>query len=280
MKTVAAAELTHVVAELCQTANFQLSEDMQSALEKAAASERYEPAREVLKLILENAAIASREKLPICQDTGVAVVFVKKGEHVRIEGNGLQDAIEEGVRVGYEAGYLRNSIAAHPLRRANTGDNTPPIVRIEDAPGDKLEIVLMAKGGGCENASSLRMLKPADGEEGVVQFVLEVVRGAGAAACPPFVVGIGLGGTMDKAAELAKRALIRNLGTPAPDKEDRQLEARLLGEINATGIGPAGLGGDTTALAVHVEARPCHIASLPVAVNIDCHAHRVASAML
>ena len=280
MRAIPAGEIVDVVADLCRKANFELRDDMRVALEEGARRERYGPAREVLDLILENAEVASRETIPICQDTGVAVVLVKKGEDVPVKGGSLGAAIEQGVRRGYTEGCLRKSIVSDPLERVNTGDNTPPIVVVDEVPGEKIELLFMAKGGGCENAGALRMLKPADGEEGVVRFVVDTVRSAGAAACPPFVIGVGLGGTMDKAAQLAKKALFREVGSSATSDTARALEARLLKEVNATGIGPAGLGGDTTALAVHVETHPCHIASLPVAVNIDCHAHRIASAEL
>jgi len=280
MRAVPADEVIQAAASLCQDANFQLREDMRAALEAAARSESYPPAREILQLILKNADTASRDMIPICQDTGVAVIMIEKGDGVSVEGGTLRGAVEEGVRKGYAEGCLRKSVVAHPLERVNTGDNTPPVIMVTNVPGDKLKLFFMAKGGGCENASALRMLTPADGEDGVVRFVVDTVKRAGAAACPPFVIGVGLGGTMDKAARFAKKALFRKVGSPSATEADRALEARLLREVNATGIGPAGLGGDTTALAVHVETHPCHIASLPVAVNIDCHAHRVASAEL
>ena len=280
MRAVRAGEIVVAVADLCRRANFELRDDMRTALEQATRTESYPPAREVLELILKNAAVASQNAIPMCQDTGVAVILVQRGGDVRVEGGTLCEAIAEGTRKGYGEACLRKSVVAHPLTRVNTGDNAPPICVVEEVLGDGLKMLFMAKGGGCENASALRMLKPADGEDGVVRFVVDTVKKAGAAACPPFIIGVGLGGTMDKAAQLAKRALFRTVGSSAASDVDRALEERLLREVNGTGIGAAGLGGDTTALAVHVESRPCHIASLPVAVNIDCHAHRIASVEL
>jgi len=236
--------------------------------------------KEILAQILENAEIGRSQCEPTCQDTGVSVVFVELGQEVRIAGGALRAAIDEGVRQGYEDGYLRKSIVRHPLDRVNTRDNTPAIVHVDVVEGDGLRITLMAKGGGCENMSRTAMLAPAQGREGVIDFVVNAVSDAGANPCPPVVLGVGLGGSFDKAALLAKHALLRPVGQPATEPVDAELEAEMLARVNALGIGPQGLGGRTTALAIHVESHPCHIASLPVAVNFDCHAHRHRSAVL
>jgi fumarate hydratase subunit alpha len=230
--------------------------------------------KEIISQLLENAKIAKNEKLPICQDTGFTVVFVEIGQEVEITGGNLYDAINEGVRRGYKEGYLRKSIVDHPLRRKNTGDNTPAVIHTEIVPGDQLKISIIPKGAGCENMSGLAMLKPAQGIEGIKNFVVETVRKAGANPCPPIVVGVGVGGTFEKVALLAKKALLRKMDSYNEDNEMSQLEKELLIEINKLGIGPQGLGGRSTALRVFIEWFPCHIASLPVAVNIECHAHR------
>ena len=224
--------------------------------------------------LLENAAIAERETVPICQDTGVAVVFVQMGNEVRVGGGTLGEAINEGVRRGYARGNLRKSIVADPFERVNTGDNTPAVMHVEVTEGDKLIIDFLAKGGGCENASFLGMLKPGDGRKGAIEFVVDGVVKNAVNSCPPVIVGVGVGGTMEKAALIAKRSLLRPLGEPHPDPKIAEMESVLLDKINGSGIGPAGFGGAVTALAVHVETHPCHIASLPVAVNLECHAHR------
>ncbi|MDI6632593.1 MAG: fumarate hydratase, partial [Thermoanaerobacteraceae bacterium] len=229
--------------------------------------------------LLANAALARQEGIPVCQDTGVAVVFLEVGQDLRIVGD-LEAAVHEGVRCGYREGYLRTSVVRHPLNRVNTGDNTPAVIHTRVVPGDRLRITVAPKGAGSENMSALRMLKPADGVEGVKRFVLEVVENAGPNACPPLVVGVGIGGTMEKAALLAKEALLRPLGSHSDDPLAAALEAELLEAINRSGIGPLGLGGRVTALAVHVSVYPCHIASLPVAVNLNCHAARHRSAEL
>jgi fumarate hydratase subunit alpha len=254
-------------------ANFKLAADVRAAVENARATEESPVGREILDQMLENAAIAEREQIAICQDTGFAVFFVELGDRVSIEGGTLVDAINEGVRAGYREGYLRKSIC-HPLTRKNTGDNTPAIVHLELVAGDGLKILLAPKGAGSENMSQVAMLKPSDGLEGIKTMVIERVRGAGANPCPPVVVGVGIGGTMEKAAIIAKKAMLRSIGSANPDPELAALEAELLKKINDLGIGPQGLGGRTTALAVHIEVFPCHIASLPVAVNINCHATR------
>jgi fumarate hydratase subunit alpha len=223
---------------------------------------------------MENADIARDENVPICQDTGLMVVFVDIGQDVHIAGGFLADAVNEGVRQGYANGYLRKSIVSHPLARVNTNDNTPAVIHTNIVPGDGLTIWLVPKGGGCENMSVAKVLKPSDGVEGVVKFVVDTVIQGGPNPCPPIIVGVGLGGTLEQAAILSKRAILRTIGSINPKEIDANLEARLLIEVNKTNVGPSGYGGDTTALAVHVESYPCHIASLPVAITIQCHAAR------
>ncbi|MGQ9512624.1 fumarate hydratase [Thermodesulfitimonas sp.] len=279
MRTVTAEEITAVVARLCREANVTLEEDVLRALAGAREQEESPRGRDVLGKLLTNAALARTEGIPLCQDTGVAVVFLEVGQEVRIVGD-LEAAVNEGVRRGYSEGYLRKSVVRHPLDRVNTGDNTPAVIHYRIVPGDRLRITVAPKGAGSENMSALRMLKPADGVEGVKRFVLEVVEKAGPNACPPLVVGVGIGGTMEKAALLAKEALLRPLGSRSDDPPVAALEEELLAAINRSGIGPLGLGGRMTALAVHVEVYPCHIASLPVAVNLNCHAARHRSAVL
>jgi fumarate hydratase subunit alpha len=269
------------VSELCMTANYDLGTDVVAALKKAHATEESPTGKSILNQILENAAIGHEERIPICQDTGFAVIFVELGEDVRIAGGNLSDAIREGVKKGYTEGYLRKSIVDDPvLDRKNTGDNTPPIVHYELMPGDGLKITCAPKGGGSENMSEVRMMKPADGIEGVKEFVVERVQKSGGNPCPPVVVGVGIGGTFEKCAFLAKKALIRPLGERNPDPRFAEVEQELLERINKLGIGPMGLGGRTTALGVHIETHPCHIASMPAAVNINCHATRHKTASL
>ncbi len=266
--------ITDAVAHLCQQASYELGADVYQALKDAEAAETSPVGKEVLRQLIENADIARSEQVPMCQDTGFAVIFVELGQDVHITGGSLTDAINAGVAKGYCEGYLRKSIVGHPLERKNTGTNTPAIIHIEVVPGDRLKITCAPKGGGSENMSAVRMLKPSDGVEGVKRFVIETVKAAGSNPCPPIVVGVGIGGTMEKAAILAKKALLRRVGEHSPNPLDAELEAELLHMVNDTGIGPAGLGGRTTALAVNVETYPAHIASLPVAVNIQCHAAR------
>jgi fumarate hydratase subunit alpha len=273
MKVVSYGAIVEKVRDACMEANFKLADDVRAAVEKARGTEESPVGREILDQMLENAAIAEREQIAICQDTGFAVFFVELGDRVSIEGGLLVDAINEGVRQGYRDGYLRKSIC-HPLTRKNTGDNTPAIVHLELVPGDTLKILLAPKGAGSENMSRVAMLKPSDGLEGIKDLVIERIREAGANPCPPVIVGVGIGGTMEKAALIAKKAMLRLIGSLNPDPELAALEAELLEKINDLGIGPQGLGGRTTALAVHIEVFPCHIASLPVAVNINCHASR------
>lgn len=279
MRSVLAAEITQTVARLCIEANTRLPADVAAALAAARAEENWPCACETLGLLEQNLAAAAKTGLPICQDTGMACVFVRLGGEVRVEGD-LAAAVNEGVRRGYEEGFLRKSIVADPLRRQNTGDNTPAMLTVEPVPGDGLEITVAPKGAGSENMSRLAMLRPADGVEGVRQFVLETVRLAGANPCPPVILGVGIGGCFDKAALLAKKALLRPLDTPNPDPYYAALEHEWLRQVNTLGIGPQGFGGRTTALGLAIEAAPTHVASLPVAVNISCHVTRRASARL
>lgn len=255
-------------------ANFFLGQDMIDAFENAYEKELSLTGKEIIEQLIKNAEIARTEEVPMCQDTGFAVVFVELGQEVHIAGGTLEDAINEGVRRGYTQGYLRKSIVGHPLERVNTGDNTPSVLHLKLVPGDNLKITLAPKGGGSENMSAIKMLKPAEGVEGVKKFVLDTVKAAGPNPCPPIIVGVGIGGTFEKSAIIAKEALLRSAGSPSPRPEIASLEKELLEEINKTGIGPQGLGGRYTALAVHIEIYPAHIASLPVAVNINCHASR------
>ncbi len=274
-------KVVETVSELCMTANYELGEDVLEMLRKAHETEESPTGKSILGQILENAEISRKERIPMCQDTGFAVFFVELGEDVRIVGGNLTDAIKEGVKKGYTEGYLRKSIVTDPvLTRKNTGDNTPPIIHYELTGGDKLTITCAPKGGGSENMSEVKMMKPADGIEGVKDFVVERVKKSSGNPCPPVVVGVGIGGTFEKCAWLAKKALTRKLREPNPDPRFAEVERELLQRINALGIGPMGLGGRTTALAVHIEAFPCHIASMPVAVNMNCHAARHKSASL
>ena len=274
MRVIDAHTISEAIENLAVEACCKLSPDTLEALRAARNTEPSPTGREVLDALLENAAIAEREMAPICQDTGVAVVFVEMGDEVRVGGGSLVEAVNEGVRRGYARGNLRKSIVGDPFERANTGDNTPAVLHVEVGQGDELKLDFLAKGGGCENASFLGMLKPADGKQGAIEFVVDGVTKNAANSCPPVIVGVGIGGTMDKAALIAKRSLLRPLGRPNEDPRIAELESALLDRINGSGIGPAGFGGTVTALAVHVETHPCHIASLPVAVNLECHAHR------
>jgi fumarate hydratase subunit alpha len=274
VKEVAASDISARVAELCIRACTVLPPDVIAAIESARDREESSLGRDVLSRLLENAALAADQQIPMCQDTGLAVVFVELGNEVRIGGGDLPGAISEGVRQGYEKGYLRKSLVCSPLDRRNTGDNTPPVIHTQVVPGDSLKITVAAKGAGSENMSGLRMMAPADGVEGIKRFISSAVENAGASACPPLVVGIGLGGSFEQCALIAKRALLRALDDRSPDHAAAALEQELLELINATGIGPMGVGGRITALAVKVETAPCHIASQPVAVNIQCHAAR------
>ena len=281
MKEIKASAISDAVARLCIQANCHLPQDMHDALLTARREEPSPVGQNILDQLLENAAIAAQEAMPICQDTGLAVIFADVGQDVHIVGGDFESAVNEGVRRGYVDGYLRKSCVAEPLfERANTGDNTPAIIHTRLVPGNSLRLRLAPKGAGSENKSCVRMLVPADGMAGVRKVVLDCVEAAGPSACPPMVVGVGLGGTMEVAALLAKRACARDLASRNADSRYARLEDELLAMLNATGIGPQGLGGKTTAIRVHVEWAPCHIASLPVAVNINCHAARHAEIVL
>ena len=273
MREIEASHITEKVKGLSVEANYDLPEDVYTALKKAKANEKSALGISILEQIIKNADIARKEKIPMCQDTGLAVVFVELGEDVHISGGSLKEAIIEGVKQGYKEGYLRKSMC-HPITRKNTGDNTPPIIHIDLVPGEKLRIIVVPKGGGSENMSRVTMLTPSEGIEGIKNFVLDRIRESGGNPCPPTIVGIGIGGTFEYAALLAKKALLRRVGEPNPEPELAELESQILNAINRMGIGPMGLGGMVTALAVHVELAPCHIASLPLAVNLGCHANR------
>lgn len=274
MKTINVNEIIRTVKELSIEANYYLPNDVKEAIEKAEKNEKWPIANNILNKILENSQIASAEKMPICQDTGMACVFIDIGQDVYITGGSLEEAINEGVRQGYAEGFLRKSVVKDPLHRVNTNDNTPALIYYNMVPGDKVKITVAPKGFGSENMSRIAMLKPSDGLEGVKNFVLETVRMAGPNPCPPIVIGIGIGGSFDKAAYLAKKALIRPVNENNTDEFYSNLEKELLEEVNKIGIGPQGFGGKTTALALNIETYPTHIAGLPVAVNINCHATR------
>lgn len=280
MRTIQAADITDAVRDLCIRANCVMNDGLLDALRQARDDESWPVAKATLDCMLENAAIAEREMVPICQDTGAACVFVELGQDVHIEGGSLVNAINAGVALGYTEGYLRKSMVGDPLRRVNTGDNTPALITIDVVDGDALKITLAPKGAGSENMGRLKMLKPADGIDGMRAFVLDAVRHAGPNPCPPIIVGVGIGGNFDHVASLAKRALLRPMGKRNPDPFYAQLEDELLAAINEFGTGPAGFGGATTALAVNIEQAPTHIACLPVAVNINCHVARHEEAVL
>jgi fumarate hydratase subunit alpha len=281
MRTLDAETISTEVARLFINANTVLGDDITSTLRSCMKSESSQTGREILSQLVENADLARESGVPLCQDTGLAVVFLELGQDLTIVGGDLRAAVDEGVRRGCKEGFLRPSVVSPPVgKRVNTGDNTPAILHVAVVPGDRLRITVAPKGGGSENMSSLRMLRPADGRDGVFRFVVESVATAGPNPCPPVVVGVGIGGTFELCALLAKKALLRRLGDPNPDPEFAALESELLEAVNRLGTGPAGLGGNVTALAVHVETHPCHIASLPVAVNINCHSHRHAEVTL
>ena len=275
MREIEASAVTQAVNRLFQEVNSRLGEDVLSALKQARDREESPAGREVIDRILENADIAASEGVPLCQDCGSAVVFLELGQEVHIVGGELYDAVNEGVRRAYDEGYLRKSMVRQPFSaRINTGDNTPAVIYTDVAPGDKLKITVMPKGGGAENMSRLAMLPPAKGRQGVADFAVSAVAEAGSNPCPPIIVGLGVGGTAEKTMVLAKRALLRKVGEPNPDAEIADLEKEIWQRINSLGIGPMGYGGRVTALAVHVEVFPAHIASLPVAVNLQCHSAR------
>lgn len=279
MRELSANKVREAVKRLCIEANLHLPADVAAALEKARLAEPWPLAKDSLGLLRENLAVADTKCLPICQDTGAACVFLELGTDVHIVGD-LEEAVNAGVREGYGKGYLRKSIAADPLRRGNTGDNTPAFLTVHLVPGESCKLTVAPKGFGSENMSRLAMLKPSDGVEGVVSFVVDTVRQAGSNPCPPVILGVGIGGTFDKVAYLAKKALLRPLDEPNADPYYADLEARLLREINTLGIGPQGFGGKTTCLGVSIETLPTHVAGLPVAVNVSCHATRRATAIL
>lgn len=281
MREIAAKDITKTVTRLCKEANYFLGEDVLSALKKAREKEESPTAIGVLDQIIENADIAAKEEMPLCQDCGLAIVFVELGQDAHVTGGDLYEAIHEGVRQGYSEGYLRKSVVKQPFSaRMNTKDNTPAIIHTEIVKGDKLKITVAPKGGGSENMSRFVVLKPAQGRAGVVDFVVKAVEEAGSNPCPPTIVGVGIGGSAERAMQLAKKSLLRKVGEPSQDKEVAELESELLERINATGVGPGGVGGRFTSLAVHVETHPSHIASMPVAVNLQCHSARHKEAVL
>ena len=274
MRTLDVAEITENIKEMCIEANHFLSGDMAQAMQTALNAEEAPLGRQILEQLQENLSIAGEDMIPICQDTGMAVIFMEVGQELHFEGGSLEEAIQEGVRRGYTEGFLRKSVVKDPIFRENTKDNTPAVVHYEIVPGDRVRITVAPKGFGSENMSRIFMLKPADGIEGVKNAVLTAVKDAGPNACPPMVVGVGIGGTFEKCALLAKRALTRPVDRRSGTEYVKELEQELLEKINCSGIGPGGLGGSTTALAVNVETYPTHIAGLPVAVNICCHVNR------
>lgn len=281
MREISVTDIANTMARLCQEANFDLGADVLDSLKRARDKEESPLGRQVLDQILENDSIATNENIPICQDCGTAVVFLEVGQDAHIIGGDLYTAVEEGVRQGYKEGYLRKSIVGQPFSaRVNTKDNTPAVIHLDMVPGNRLKIIVMPKGGGSENMSRLAMLTPAKGRQGVIDFVVNSVAEAGSNPCPPVIVGVGIGGTADKAMILAKKALLRRVGEPNPDPEIAELEREILERVNGLGIGPQGFGGRTTALAVHAEVFPTHIAMLPVAVNLQCHAARHKEAVL
>lgn len=272
IRIVDAAEITAAIGQMCISANCRLPEVNLRRIEGAIAMEKSPLGRSILARLLQNHKLAGEQMVPVCQDTGLAVVFAEVGQDVHIQGGSFESAVDEGVRQGYLNGYLRKSSVSDPLfERRNTGDNTPAIIHVRIVPGDKVRITLAPKGGGAENMSAVRMLTPSEGVEGVISFAVDTVSKAGPNACPPVVVGIGIGGTFDLVTVLAKSALLRPMGERNADPRYAELEERILEKVNGLGIGPQGFGGSTTALAVHIEAKPCHIASLPVAVNLNCH---------
>ncbi|HBL07090.1 MULTISPECIES: fumarate hydratase [unclassified Clostridium] len=274
MREIKVSQITEAIRKLCIDANYYLGSDIKNRLIKSHEEEEWDIAKGILNKILINADIAKNEDMPMCQDTGVACVFIEIGQEVQVVGGALEDAINEGVRQGYKDGYLRKSVVKDPLDRVNTKDNTPAMIYYNIVPGDKLKITVAPKGFGSENMSQIKMLKPSDGLQGVKDFIIKVVKEAGPNPCPPIIVGVGIGGTFDKAATIAKKALIRSIDVRNENPFYAELEEELVTMINELGIGPQGFGGKTTALAVNIETYPTHIAGLPVAVNINCHATR------
>lgn len=284
MRYIKFEKIVRTVELLCITAAHELPEDVLAALKKAAKKESGLRAAKILNQLIENARIAKKELIPLCQDTGLTAVFIEQGAEAAVKadaGKTLFDAVNAGVKAGYENGFLRKSIVAEPLnKRRNTGSNTPAVIHLTIVPGDKLKITVMAKGGGCENKSQFKMFRPTAAKEEIINWIVSVAKQAGADACPPFIVGVGLGGNFELSCLLSKKALLRKLNQANSDKFYAKLEKDILSRINTLGLGPQGLGGDTTALAVLIETAPCHIASLPVAVNIECHSHRHKSAVI
>ncbi len=281
MREIEASAITQVIAQLCEQANLVLGEDVVAALKQAQQTEESALGREILGQLLENTRIAGQERLPLCQDCGTAVIFLEIGQEAHVAGGDLHRAVEEGVRQGYNEGYLRKSLVRQPFSaRVNTKDNTPPVIHTEIVPGDRVKVIVMPKGGGAENMSRLAMLKPADGKQGIIDLAVRTVDEAGANPCPPLIVGLGIGATAEQAMLLAKKALLRPVGKPNADPEISELEQEILGRVNNLGIGPLGFGGRTTALAVHALVMPTHIACLPVAVNLQCHSARHKEATL
>ncbi len=280
MKEIKASQVTDIIEQLCINANYNLNSDIMEALKEGMCFEESETGRVVLSQLVENAKIAAEEKVAICQDTGMAVVFLEIGQDVHISGGSITDAVNEGVRRGYVKGFLRKSVVSDPLNRQNTGDNTPAVIHFDIVEGDSLKITLAPKGFGSENMSGIKMLKPSDGVDGVKNFIEEIVDKAGPNPCPPVVVGVGIGGTMEKAALQAKKALLRPVNQHNKKEDIKLLEEEMLERVNRLGIGPAGLGGRLTAMAVNIEVYPTHIAGLPVAVNMSCHVTRHAEAIL
>lgn len=280
MRIVKSEEIVKVVRNMCIKANCHINDDIKCALEESVGTEKSDIAKGVLKNLLKNSQIAHEKEVPICQDTGMAVFFIEIGNEVFVEGDTVTDAVNKGVALGYAEGYLRKSVVADPFNRVNTNDNTPAVIYYDFVRGDKIKITFAPKGFGSENKSGLKMLNPSDGEKGVIDFVIETVRKAGANPCPPMVIGVGIGGTMDKAAQIAKKALTRDINVSNSNPFYADMERTLLEKINKLGIGPQGMGGTTTALAVNIETYPTHIAGLPVAVNVNCHATRHAVSII
>ena len=274
MREVHVDKVRRLIREMCIDANYNLGDDVVAAFEDALAKEESPTGRNVMEQLIENARIAREEEVPMCQDTGTAVIFVDVGQEVVFVGGDIKEAINEGVRQGYQDGYLRKSIVSDPIERVNTKDNTPAIIHFDFVPGSQVKLTIAPKGGGSENMSTVKMLKPADGRKGIIDFVVNHVKTAGPNPCPPIVVGVGVGGSFEKVAFLAKKALLRPLGEPNPNPFYEEMEKEILERVNKLGIGPQGFGGRITALAVHIESYPCHIASMPAAVNINCHASR------
>ena len=280
MREIHVSAITDAVKKLCIEANLELEPDMLRAFDRALQTERSPAGRQVLQILKDNAEMAKTKRIPYCQDTGFVVCFVELGQDVHVTGGALSGAINEGVRQGYKEGYLRASIVRSPFDRVNTGDNTPAVIHVDVVPGATMKIMMMAKGGGCENRSKYKMLTPADGLDGVKDWILECIKTAGPDACPPLIAGVGVGGTFEEAAILSKKALFRELGSPNRDPGIAAIEREVLDRANRLGIGPQGYGGDTTAFGIHILTYPCHITSLPVAVTIECHAHRHKEATL